>query len=564
MTMKDSNLSGLDLIRQRGAIGVVAILLVLIAAVFMISFWSNLNVFAEIVLLVLLGGVTIYEYLRAPRGEIIQYASASAMALAIGSIVFLLRGTSWQVDTYMMFCVALAGLAIFCNWRAICLFVLVASAHQIGLAAFSQTAYYTADWRLGHILFQAVLLCAEGGILIIIGAFVNQSFASAEIAMEESQKAKKAIEQLAQKQAREDAEQIAHQRVLAAQQSRVVQEIEAGLIRLADGNLKQPIESPESNPFPEAYDGLRLAYNKSLNHLDGLMVRIDAVANAIRSDSSEIERTAQDLASRALRQADVLEDSTTALDKMISLVSGALDGAEAAEAASFNNETSAAAGGKIVGDAVQAMQAIEQSSSQINRIISVLEDIAFQTNLLALNAGVEAARAGEAGRGFAVVASEVRGLAERASDSAREIRTLISQSTEQVASGSDLVGKTGAALFEIVEKAAEVRSLMNGISSSSREQSAGLDNVKGSISNMEQLNQKTVGAATETSKSACNIARQTDELIATLTAFLAPCKSGEWATTPTVSYDIGDGEAALGATSDEESGWGLRKTKKAS
>lgn len=557
MTVTASNLSGLDIMRQRGALGIVVVLWALLGMTTIISFWSSVKVIPVITLACLLAAAATYEYLRHPRGEFVQYAAAAALALTIGSIVFLLRGTSWQTDAHLIFYVTLAGLATFCNWRAIAIFVATVTLHEFSLVALSQITLFGGEIGHGHVLIHVALLCVEGAVLIIIGSLVNQSFTSAAIAMKEVELARSAVEDLAQEQARKDAEKIARQKKQAMQQNRVVREIESALMRLADGNLKQPIESHEDDPFPAEYDSLRLAYNKSLNQLDDLMIRIDLVANAIRSDSGEIERTAQNLASRAQKQAEVLEDSTAALDRVIALVCRAQKGADAAESASFNNETSAAAGGKIVGDAVHAMEAIEQSSSQINRIISVIEDIAFQTNLLALNAGVEAARAGEAGRGFAVVASEVRGLAERASASAREIRILISQSTEQVASGSNLVGKTGAALSEIVEKAAEVRSLMDGISTSSREQSAGLDDVKISISNVEQLNEQTVGAATEASSSACNIARQTDELIATLMAFVTPFRPAGWTADvdndlEIEAIDIGDSQESWGGEAIEE------------
>lgn len=543
MTIATSNLSGLDIIRLRGALSIVVVLWALIGITTVISLWSGMRILPVVVLACVLASAATYEYLRNPGGEFVQYEAAAALALTIGAIVYLLRGTSWQTDAHMILYVTLAGLATFCNWRAIVIFVTIVSVHEISLILFSESVFFAGETGYEHVLFHVALLCVEGAILIAIGSLVNQSFASAETAMKEVELARNAVEKLAQEQARKDSETIARQKKQAAQQTRVVREIEAGLMRLAEGNLKQPIKSSDDDPFPAEYDSLRLAYNRSLNQLDDLMIRIDLVANAIRSDSGEIERTAQNLASRAQKQAEVLEDSTAALDKVIGLVSRAQKGADAAESASFNNETSATAGGKIVADAVQAMQAIEQSSSQINRIISVIEDIAFQTNLLALNAGVEAARAGEAGRGFAVVASEVRGLAERASASAREIRILISQSTEQVASGSVLVGKTGAALSEIVEKAAEVRSLMDGISASSRDQSAGLDDVKISISNVEQLNQQTVGAATEASGSACNIAHQIDELIATLMAFVTPFKPAGWVAEAEDDLDLSEIEA---------------------
>ena len=106
----------------------------------------------------------------------------------------------------------------------------------------------------------------------------------------------------------------------------------------------------------------------------------------------------------------------------------------------------------MVGEAVEAMGAIERSSGEIGQIVGVIDEIAFQTNLLALNAGVEAARAGDAGRGFAVVASEVRGLAQRSAAAAKEIKALISNSNREVGAGVDLVSRTGEALARILDQ----------------------------------------------------------------------------------------------------------------
>jgi hypothetical protein len=128
----------------------------------------------------------------------------------------------------------------------------------------------------------------------------------------------------------------------------------------------------------------------------------------------------------------------------------------------------------VVGQAVAAMGAIEDSSRQITQIIGVIDEIAFQTNLLALNAGVEAARAGDAGRGFAVVAQEVRALAQRSAEAAKEIKTLISTSSQQVGAGVSLVGQTGEALNRIVGRVAAIDDLVRQISSSSQEQASGL------------------------------------------------------------------------------------------
>ena len=127
------------------------------------------------------------------------------------------------------------------------------------------------------------------------------------------------------------------------------------------------------------------------------------------------------------------------------------ENAQQANDSANNTREVADRGGQVVAKAVEAMALIDKSSHKVSDIIGVIDEIARQTNLLALNAAVEAARAGEAGRGFAVVASEVRSLAQRASQAAKDIKDLITNSNNQVREGVDLVNKAGTALDDIVE-----------------------------------------------------------------------------------------------------------------
>lgn len=302
-------------------------------------------------------------------------------------------------------------------------------------------------------------------------------------------------------------------------QSHVVREIGAGLSRLAAGQLAQPIPSPADNPFPAAYEDLRAAYNRVLEILNGTMQRIGDVAQQVRGGSEEITAAAQDLARRAETQAATLEQSAAALNQLTESVRSTAIFARAAEKASHANHAIAETGASVVQEAVQAMRAIEKSSAQITRIIGVIDDIAFQTNLLALNAGVEAARAGEAGRGFAVVASEVRSLAQRASSSAREIKSLISQSAGQVQSGAALVNRTGDSLTQILAKAGEVSSQISSIASAADEQSAGLAEVNTGVHQLDQVTQQNAAVAEQSSAAAHTLHSRADDLLRELSIF---------------------------------------------
>jgi len=175
--------------------------------------------------------------------------------------------------------------------------------------------------------------------------------------------------------------------------------------------------------------------------------------------------------------------------------------------------------GIVVRDAVAAMSAIEQSAQQISQIIGVIDEIAFQTNLLALNAGVEAARAGDAGRGFAVVASEVRALAQRSAEAAKEIKTLISASTAQVASGVQLVGQTGEALQRIVGRVAEIDGLVSEISASAQEQATGLQQVNTAVNQMDQVTQQNAAMVEQSTAASHSLSQEAESLASSVSRF---------------------------------------------
>ena len=321
--------------------------------------------------------------------------------------------------------------------------------------------------------------------------------------------------QLAEKASAAEADR-EHQRLELA---RVVHDLRNGLSRLAEGDLTGPIASTGDDPFPGEYDVLRQSYNVVLDRVSGVIDQVSVIARDVRDSAAEIADASRELSGRAETQAATLEQSAAALTELTQSVASTAERASMAQEASFGNRTGAERGAGIVRDAVAAMQGIERGSDQITRIIGVIDDIAFQTNLLALNAGVEAARAGEAGRGFAVVASEVRLLAQRASESAREIKALISDSTQQVGQGSALVRHAGESLAEIVGRANDAASLVADIAMAASEQARGLAEVNSGVGQLDHVTQQNSAVAEETSAAAATLQSRSEELIIALSGF---------------------------------------------
>ncbi|MEO0654385.1 MAG: methyl-accepting chemotaxis protein [Pseudomonadota bacterium] len=290
--------------------------------------------------------------------------------------------------------------------------------------------------------------------------------------------------------ARADADRAA----MEAEQAKMIDALRDGLAQLSDGNLTIEIQTP----FDGQQDALRSDFNGAVGNLKAALVAVTEHSGLIRGEVAEISSAADDLSRRTEHQAATLEETAAALAEITASVSSAAEGARQANAVVGEARDNAAASGNVVRDAVAAMGEIADSSSKISSIISVIDDIAFQTNLLALNAGVEAARAGDAGRGFAVVASEVRALAQRSSDAAREINTLISTSGGHVERGVTLVGDAGDALERIVESVSGISDHVAAIATSAQEQSAGLAQVNTAMSQLDQVTQQNAAMFEET------------------------------------------------------------------
>ena len=302
---------------------------------------------------------------------------------------------------------------------------------------------------------------------------------------------------------------------LQAAQEVVVEALRVNLTKLSQGDLNARIDQV----FEQQYEQLRADFNAATSNLAVAMQSVIENANAIESEAKEISNAAEDLSRRTEKQAATLEQTAAALDELTSSVHSSAEGATEANRVVSEARASAQASGAVVKQAVSAMGEIETSSSQISKIISVIDDIAFQTNLLALNAGVEAARAGEAGRGFAVVASEVRALAQRSSEAAREIDSLISASSTHVRRGVGLVGEAGEALEGIMVSVTDISARVSEIAASSQEQSAGLAEINTAVNQLDQVTQQNAAMFEQTTAASQSLTRGAQSLTETTSQF---------------------------------------------
>lgn len=290
--------------------------------------------------------------------------------------------------------------------------------------------------------------------------------------------------------------------------------VAALLRRVADGDLTQtvPVKAGDTDSVMACVRDMQAGVSRAV-------ASVRQGSQGVAVASAEIAHGNSDLSSRTEQQASFLQQTAASMEQLGSTVTQNAEHARQANELAQQASEVAGRGGEAVNEVVSVMRDINDSSRRIADITGVIDSIAFQTNILALNAAVEAARAGEQGRGFAVVAGEVRSLAQRSATAAKEIKSLISASVEQIQRGSHEVDRAGSTMSEVVQAIQRVSDIVSEISVASNEQSEGVGQVGQAIMQMDHGTQQNAALVEQSAAAAESLRQQADALVHAVAVF---------------------------------------------
>ena len=287
------------------------------------------------------------------------------------------------------------------------------------------------------------------------------------------------------------------------------------VVRIAGGDLETSIESPGKDEI----SWLRHELNVMRKKLRKAVLQVRETVDGVNTASAEIADGNTDLSSRTENQASALQQTASSMQQLADTVQANAHSTREARDLVAQSSQVAQRGAERMHQVVQRMAEINSSAARIGDIVGVIDGIAFQTNLLALNAAVEAARAGEHGRGFAVVASAVRGLAQRTTSAAREIKTLIADSTDKVEAGTQLVDGAGSTMKEIVDAVQRVSQLIARIAEAGQSQGSGIGQMNQAIAQLDNMTQQNAALVEQLAAAAQSLRGQSGRLSEAMSSF---------------------------------------------
>ncbi|TCL01304.1 methyl-accepting chemotaxis sensory transducer [Shimia isoporae] len=508
--MKDMN--DLDGIRAKGVkalfgvnilLGIVALGSALALGKSVVPFAVPSLVFVLIGAWALRGGHALHHRIAATLG------GACQVTLVIAAFA----GHSWQMDAHMIFFAYIPMSAAMLCPASIVAAAVAALVHHLGLTFVMPSLVYPSVGLWENILrslFHGTVVIAEAGALFY---GVKRNVIRMQDLNAEKARLSEVMDTLSEEKAIIEAKEQAA--------SEVVDRLHVGLAKVAKGNLDAEI----AETFSAEYEDLRMSFNAAVDSLSGIISSVTTVSKQIGIDSTELAEVSSSVATSTEKQADALSRVTDSVEHIADGMQIAVGKAEDMQQRFDSTRTVTQSGTEVVRQAVETMDEIEQSSSQIDHVVALIEDIAFQTNLLALNAGVEAARAGEAGAGFAIVASEVRALAHRSAEAAQNINKLISQSNEHVGVGVSLVRQVGDALETILSEVNEVSGYITEIAAISNQQAESVQDIRGSMQTLGMETQGNAARSEEASASTSSLDASVEKLVDGLSGFVV--KGGE-------------------------------------